>query len=200
MRPRRPRADTGRMTPLAPAVFELRTVGLSIAACGVAGVLAVGDPAPQDLRAGAVASVEGIIHPITAARLVMQHTNHVLLVGAPATAFASHFKLEGQPRRPRLRSAPRRGKGGRVPENIIGLFRSMMKVGLARREYSGRETVVAVALDRAGTVAAGAAVEARFAPGEMALLRNTSGTQTARLKLKVMGDTAALGMSYSDNP
>ena len=51
-----------------------------------------------------------------------------------------------------------------------------------------------------GTVAAGGAVEARFAPGEMALLRNTSGTQTARLKLRVTGDTAALGMSYSDNP
>ncbi len=51
-----------------------------------------------------------------------------------------------------------------------------------------------------GTVAAGGAVEARFAPGEMALLRNTSGTQTARLTLRVTGDTAALGMSYSDNP
>jgi beta-aspartyl-peptidase (threonine type) len=31
-----------------------------------------------------------------------------------------------------------------------------MKAGLARREHSGRETVGAVALDRAGTVAAGA--------------------------------------------
>jgi len=41
------------MTLLAPAVFELRTTGLSIAACGATGALAVGDPAPQDLRAGA---------------------------------------------------------------------------------------------------------------------------------------------------
>jgi len=34
----------------------------------------------------------------------------------------------------------------------------------------------------------------------MALLRNTSDTRTARLKLKISGDTAALGMTYSANP
>jgi hypothetical protein len=50
-----------------------------------------------------------------------------------------------------------------------------------------------------GTVAPGGKVEARFAAGEMALLRNTSDGQTARLKLTITGDTAALGMSYSDN-
>ena len=33
-----------------------------------------------------------------------------------------------------------------------------------------------------------------------ALLRNTSARQTARLKLKVTGDTSSLGMSYSPNP
>jgi hypothetical protein len=53
MRRRRARADTGAMTPLTPAVFELRAIGLTIAGCGVAGVLAVGDPAPEELRAGA---------------------------------------------------------------------------------------------------------------------------------------------------
>lgn len=48
-----------------------------------------------------------------------------------------------------------------------------------------------------GTVAPGAAVEAKFAPGEMALLRNTSGQRTARLKLTITGDTSSLGMTYS---
>jgi beta-aspartyl-peptidase (threonine type) len=33
------------------------------------------------LRAGAVASLEGFVHPITAARLVMEETTHVLLAG-----------------------------------------------------------------------------------------------------------------------
>lgn len=50
-----------------------------------------------------------------------------------------------------------------------------------------------------GTVAPGGDVAAKFGPGEMALLRNTSGTETARLKLKITGDTSSLGMSYSDN-
>jgi len=51
-----------------------------------------------------------------------------------------------------------------------------------------------------GTVQPGGALDARFAPGEMALLRNTSGQQMARLKLKVTGDTSSLGMTYSANP
>lgn len=50
-----------------------------------------------------------------------------------------------------------------------------------------------------GTVAPGGEVKASFGAGEMALLRNTSSNQTARLKLKISGDTAALGMSYSPN-
>jgi hypothetical protein len=51
-----------------------------------------------------------------------------------------------------------------------------------------------------GTVAPGGSVDARFAPGETALLRNASGTQMARLKLKITGDTSSLGMRYSGNP
>jgi len=39
----------------------------------------------RELSAGAVASIEGVVHPITAARLVHEHTGHVLLVGRPAT-------------------------------------------------------------------------------------------------------------------
>src|SRR5438552_19150089 len=46
------------------------------------------------LEAGAVASIEGIAHPITAARLVMEETDHVLLVGPFAGRFARHFKLD----------------------------------------------------------------------------------------------------------
>jgi hypothetical protein len=50
-----------------------------------------------------------------------------------------------------------------------------------------------------GTVAPGGDLKASFAAGETALLRNTSDSKTARLKLKISGDTAALGMSYSPN-
>jgi beta-aspartyl-peptidase (threonine type) len=92
------------------------------------------------LKAGAVASIEGILHPITAARLVMEDTNHVLLVGPFAGRFARHFKLD----RYRATGAPHRLSYGRI---------------LAKQKHSTRQrhgTVGAVALDRSGTVAAGA--------------------------------------------
>ncbi|HEU0068479.1 MAG TPA: isoaspartyl peptidase/L-asparaginase [Nitrospiraceae bacterium] len=92
------------------------------------------------LKAGAVASIEGIVHPITAARLVMEETRHVLLVGPLAGRFAQHFKLD----RHRSTGVPRRLSYDRI---------------LARQRRSTTErhgTVGAVALDRSGTVAAGA--------------------------------------------
>ena len=95
----------------------------------------------DSLQAGAVASIEGIVHPITAARLVMEETNHVLLVGPLATKFAEHFKME----RHRLRTPSRRLSYGAM---------------LKRKKSAGDRhgTVGAVALDRTGTVAAGASV------------------------------------------
>jgi L-asparaginase / beta-aspartyl-peptidase len=92
------------------------------------------------LKAGAVASLEGILHPITAALLVMEETDHVLLVGPLAGRFARHFKLE----RHRSTGTPRRFSYDRI---------------LAKQKRSTGErhgTVGAVALDRSGTVAAGA--------------------------------------------
>ena len=91
------------------------------------------------LKAGAVASIEGIVHPITAARLVMEETDHVLLVGPFAGRFAQYFKLD------RHRST---GVPCRLSYNRI----------FARQRRSTTErhgTVGAVALDRSGTVAAG---------------------------------------------
>jgi beta-aspartyl-peptidase (threonine type) len=90
------------------------------------------------LRAGAVASLEGFVHPITAARLVMEETDHVLLAGPLAGRFARHFKLE------RHKAVPGRR---RSYERIFSQRRT-------RRKSHG--TVGAVALDRGGTLAAGA--------------------------------------------
>jgi len=92
------------------------------------------------LKAGAVASIEGIAHPITAARLVMEETDHVLLVGSFAGRFAQHFKLD----RHRSTSAPRR----------LSYDRILAKQKRSMTERHG--TVGAVALDRSGAVAAGA--------------------------------------------
>ncbi|TKB70793.1 MAG: hypothetical protein E8D52_01490 [Nitrospira sp.] len=117
-------------------------------------------------RAGAVASIEGIVHPISAARLVMEETDHVLLVGLMATKFARHFKME----RHRLGTRPRRLSYG----------------AMLKRIKSGRDrhgTVGAVALDRAGIVAAGASTGGidRMLPGRV-------------------GDTPIIGCGvYADN-
>jgi beta-aspartyl-peptidase (threonine type) len=111
----------------------------------------------RTLRAGAVGSIERIVHPITAARLVMDETSHVLLVGRPATRFAQHFKLERQSAaRPAARRAKRRGLAAAFAVKTLRLYRAMANAGLATRERLGRETVGAVALDRERTVAAGA--------------------------------------------
>ena len=91
------------------------------------------------LRAGAVASIEGIVHPITAALLVMKETAHVLLVGPLATKFAKHHRIELQKRQP---TRDRLSYG------------SMLKQMTMKGDRHG--TVGAVALDRSGTVAAGA--------------------------------------------
>ena len=93
----------------------------------------------SNLRAGAVASIEGIVHPITVARLVMEKTTHVLLVGPLAGKFARHFKLE----RYRSTGSPRR----------ISYDRLLRKKKPSRDRHG---TVGAVALDDSGTVAAGA--------------------------------------------
>lgn len=45
-------------------------------------------------RAGSVAGVEGIVHPISAARAVMDHCRHVMLVGEGARWFALEHGVE----------------------------------------------------------------------------------------------------------
>jgi beta-aspartyl-peptidase (threonine type) len=134
------------------------------------------------LRGGAVASIEGIVHPITAARLVMEDTNHVLLVGSPATRFARYYRLEqltraGSPRR-RSDLSHRAATGA---ARTIRLYRAMLKDKRTRKSQHG--TVGAVAVDRYGTMAAGASTGgiASMLPGRV-------------------GDTPLIGCGvYADN-
>jgi len=110
----------------------------------------------RDLQAGAVASIEGIVHPIAAAKLVMERTSHVLLVGKPASVFARHCGLERQPRRPSGHAVHTATMTRTWSPEMLELYRAMMSSKPALRKRAGKETVGAVALDRAGTVAAGA--------------------------------------------
>lgn len=110
----------------------------------------------DDLQAGAVASIEGIVHPISAARLVMEQTTHVMLVGKPASAFARHCKLERQPVRPPGHAVDQATMANPWSPKTLALYRTLMASRLALRQRAGKETVGAVARDRSGTVAAGA--------------------------------------------
>jgi len=46
------------------------------------------------LQAGAVAGLERICHPISAARVVLEKTDHVLIISSQASKLAQHFGLE----------------------------------------------------------------------------------------------------------
>jgi beta-aspartyl-peptidase (threonine type) len=49
------------------------------------------------LNLGAVAALQNILHPVTVARLVMEHTDHCLLVGAGAQRFARQMGVAQVP-------------------------------------------------------------------------------------------------------
>jgi len=94
----------------------------------------------EDLSAGAVASVHTIKNPILAARAVMEHSSHVLLISKGAEKFAAAQGLE------MVDSAyfftERRWK-------------SYLKVKAKQAEGEKHGTVGAVALDKKGNLAAG---------------------------------------------
>ena len=132
----------------------------------------------HDLRAGAVASVRGVRHPILAARGVMERSPHVMLVGSGAETFARELQLEFKPeswfvtefRAEQLRQI-------QAAENT-----AQGSVAESWRD-SWFSTVGAVALDREGNVAAAT---------------STGGTSNKRFGR--VGDSPIIGAgTYADN-
>jgi beta-aspartyl-peptidase (threonine type) len=103
------------------------------------------------LRAGAVACVERLKNPIQAARLVLERSPHVYLVGAGAEEFArqqgialiENSELVLDRERHRLESARARARAGGPDLTFAG------------EQPPSHDTVGAVALDAAGNLAAG---------------------------------------------
>jgi beta-aspartyl-peptidase (threonine type) len=123
------------------------------------------------LACGAVAGVRTIKNPISLARLVMERTRHVLLAGEGAEQFAKEAGVESV-----------------SPDYFFTQSRweSLQRVVTAEREKEkekGGGTVGAVALDRAGNLAAG----------------TSTGGLTAKMFGRV-GDTPVIGAgTYADN-
>ena len=93
----------------------------------------------RDLSCGAVAGLRHVPHPITLARLVMEKTQHVLLAGTGAEAFAEQQGIKLVPT-----------SYFDTPERFRQLQRAQQK---AKESKSG--TVGCVAVDRFGNLAAG---------------------------------------------
>lgn len=114
------------------------------------------------LRAGAVACVSRIRRPLRAARAVMEHSGHVLLVGAGAEAFARERGLEmvapdyfsTEARRDQLRRALASGASVLDHDGAALVFRGSASAAAPLQEGSKLGTVGAVALDAHGNLAA----------------------------------------------
>ncbi len=143
------------------------------------------------LRAGAVACVSRIRRPVRAARAVMEHSEHVLLVGAGAEAFAQEHGLEmvspdyfsTEARRRQLQRALSSYKTVLDHDSAALTFRSPAAGGAPLDEDRKMGTVGAVALDAQGNLAAA----------------TSTGGMTNKRPGRV-GDTPVIGAgTYADN-
>ncbi|MBU6211773.1 MAG: isoaspartyl peptidase/L-asparaginase [Gammaproteobacteria bacterium] len=97
----------------------------------------------HDLKAGAVAGVRRIRHPIDLARKVMEDSPHVMLYGAGAEEFAGSRGFEFVPNEFFI-----------TPQRKRQLERVLQGRTQPRNELSGLGTVGAVAIDSSGNLAA----------------------------------------------
>ena len=101
------------------------------------------------LRGAGVAAVRSVRNPVVLARVVLEHTDHVLMVGEGAERIAEFFALE---------------KRGETPRRVLERYRELLKnldrvphwsrVREFARLYGVADTVGAVAMDRRGNLAA----------------------------------------------
>ncbi len=126
----------------------------------------------KTLKAGAVASIENVKNPIQVARLVMEKTPHVLMAGQGASRLAQFLKIQKKFLSSKA-SLKILSKTLKMKDKAIDLYRSIY----------GHETVGVVAMDRSGTLAAGA----------------STGGAGAMLPGRI-GDTPLIGSGvYADN-
>lgn len=106
----------------------------------------------------------------------------------PAAAHAGHSELEVPPADTFL-------LGGEQKAKMVVSGRNTGQTGVVILAKAGPaedapETVI-------GTVAPGAQFRHTYAPGEIALIRNQSPTETARISVNFTGSASSLSMSYA---
>ena len=101
------------------------------------------------LGCGAVASLENILHPVSVARLVMEKTPHVLLVGPGALAFARAQGFEEQDMlAPKAKQAWEDWKAKRGQAGANGAALGTEPFEVARATALDHDTIGMIALDR----------------------------------------------------
>jgi L-asparaginase / beta-aspartyl-peptidase len=105
----------------------------------------------KSYRAGAVAAIQRISHPVSVARLIMEKSEHVLLVGLGAARFAQEHGIAIS------------GKDALITQKQLLLWRQAQGqpragrwAGSAKKKRPAHDTVGAVALDKKGLIVSAA--------------------------------------------
>ncbi|UCE96957.1 MAG: isoaspartyl peptidase/L-asparaginase [Candidatus Bathyarchaeota archaeon] len=135
------------------------------------------------LSAGAVGLVRKVRHPVHLARLVMEKTDHIFLVGKSAERLAKIFKLEERDPTTKLRERYWRELRGKISRGNLTYLRRLDELLKSHPSFFDFDTVGAVAVDKEGNVAAA--------------------TSTGGISLKIpgrIGDSPLVGCgTYADN-
>jgi beta-aspartyl-peptidase (threonine type) len=137
----------------------------------------------ETLSAGAVGLMHDIKHPVRLARIVMENTDHVFIVGQGAEKLAQLFKLERRDSSTRLRERYWLELKDKLTQGKLGYLSKLSKILRGHPSLFDLDTVGAVAVDKSGTVA--------------------SATSTGGTSLKIpgrIGDSPLIGCgNYADN-
>jgi beta-aspartyl-peptidase (threonine type) len=135
------------------------------------------------LRAGSVAAVRNILHPVSLARMVMDHTDHVMLVGEGANIFAAEMGVEATPEEDLL--------VGRELER----WKALRKDPKFKARVIFEPPTVRPSWDSPGDTVGAAAIDGN---GDLAAATSTGGTPKKRMGR--VGDSPLVGAgAYADN-
>ncbi len=103
---------------------------------------------PQQ-QAGSVAGVEGVVHPISVARKVMEETDHVMIVGEGARWFAQEQGLETI------------DAAGYEPKKDAWRKREQAAAAPAKKDADNHDTIALLVLGEDGTISGGCSTSGR---------------------------------------